>query len=96
MHRTYKKEPKKLRKLVGRTSTIKEAVRYYKVSPDFAAYWRRKAKDKTFHPEPQGGLKWSKFSAEEHYEIRYFIWERIRINPLSRYYFIFFTFNLIN
>lgn len=84
MGRIYKREPKKLRRLVGNYDSIVRAAKILNVQYHFADYWMKKKKYPYFHPNPQGGTKWSKFSKIEHFLIRGLVWKKIKLNPLSR------------
>ncbi len=81
--RKYKREDKKIRNLVGRCSSVRVARILYDVSKDFASYWIRKAKDKKFHPSGHGGLRVFKYTPEQHVQIRFLVWKKVKLNPLS-------------
>ena len=82
--RIYRKEVKKLRRLVPNFQKIKEAVRKLHVKPYFVKYWKKKYSDHSFHPNKHGGVRWRKFSLEELHLIKYLIWEKVKVAPLSR------------
>lgn len=84
MGRIYRREPKKLRRLIGNFPSTTRATRALNVRYHFADYWMKKNNIPHFHPNPQGGTKWSKFSKIEHFLIRCLIWKKIKLNPLSR------------
>ena len=62
MGKTYVREPKKLRSLVGDFTSTGEAAKVLNVSYHFADYWHKKKFYPHYHPNPQGGTKWTKFS----------------------------------
>ncbi len=70
--------------LIGMLPNNRLMSKVFGLSKQLAYYYRRKRMNPDFHPGKHGGVRWRKFTQEQHVEIKKLIWKQISLFPLSR------------